>query len=200
MVKFGHFSVNWPLGSHLVMSRPLARVVLVFCASALAVLSIALITPLDTQAQESRIGFTTDLGLLQGAPDGSHFAMSFGLDYYVDPSFSFGLMTLFTPASSLNTYAFAGVAKYHIRFDRFTLVPFAGLGFVHMNLDKISPTRVDDHSTSHWIPIGVSAEYTVSEKIALSTTLMLNLHRIRLNPIERDDTSLALLFGVHFGP
>ncbi len=200
MVESAHFSVNFPPGSYLVMSRSLARVVLISCASALAVLSFALIAPGGAHAQESRIGFTTDLGLLQGAPDGSHFAMSFGLDYYVDPSFSFGVMTLFTPASSLNTYAFAGVAKYHIRFDQFTLVPFAGLGFVHMNLDKSNPTRVDDHSTSHWIPIGVSAEYTVSEKIALSTTLLVNLHRIRLNPIERDDTSLALLFGVHFGP
>lgn len=200
MVESAHFSVNRPLGSYLVMSRPLLRLVLLICASALAFLSIVPIAPGGAHAQESRIGFTTDLGLLQGAPDGSHFAMSFGLDYYVDPSFSFGMMTLFTPASSLNTYAFAGVAKYHIRFDRVTLVPFAGIGFIHMNLDRAAPTRIDDSSTSHWIPIGVSAEYTVSDKIALSSTLMVNLHRIRLNPVDRDDTSLALLFGVHFGP
>jgi len=154
----------------------------------------------DAVAEENRIGFTTDLGVLQGAPDGSHFAMGFGLDYYVDPSFSFGLMTLFTPASSLNTYAFAGVAKYHIRFDNFTLVPFAGLGFIHMNLDRNSPTRVDDSSTSHWIPIGVTGEFPVGDNISLSSTLLVNLHGIRLSPLDRDDSSIALLFGVHFGP
>ncbi len=149
---------------------------------------------------DNRFGFTSDLGLLRGAPDGTHFALGFGLDYYVDPAFSIGLMTLFTPASNLNTYAFAGAAKYHIHFDSFSLVPFAGLGFMHMNLDKGGASRIDSSDTSHWIPLGVSAEYTVNEGIALSTTVMVNLHRIRLDPIERDDTSIAILFGVHFGP
>ncbi len=194
MIEFEHFALNSPGPDHHTMRRPSRWLLLNLCALVLTVL------PPSAKAQESRIGFTTDLGVLQGAPDGSHFAMSFGLDYYVDPSFSFGLTTLFTPASSLNTYAFAGVAKYHIRFDRFTLVPFAGIGFIHMNLDRGAPTRIDDSSTSHWIPIGVSAEYTVSDKIAISSTFLLNLHRIRLNPVDRDDTSLALLFGVHFGP
>lgn len=167
----------------------------------LCTLAVSLTFPAITPAaeQENRIGFTTDLGVLTGAPDGSHFAMGFGLDYYVDPSFSLGLMTLFTPASNLNTYAFAAAAKYHIRFDRFTLVPFAGAGFVHMNLDRTSP-RVDDSSTSVWIPLGMSAEFPVSGNIALSTTVLLNLHRIRLSPMDRDDTSVGLLFGVHFGP
>lgn len=152
------------------------------------------------QAQESRFGFTTDLGLLSGSPDGTKFALSFGLDYYVDPSFSFGLLTLFTPASDLNTYGFAGVAKYHIRLNRVTLVPFAGLGFMHMSLDTGGPPRVDASDTSHWIPLGISAEYPVTSGVALSTTVMVNLHAIRLSPLERDDTSIAALFGVHFGP
>ncbi|GKS56860.1 hypothetical protein YTPLAS18_03870 [Nitrospira sp.] len=151
-------------------------------------------------AQEPNIGFTTDLGALSGAPDGTHFAMSFGLDYYVDRAFSFGLMTLFTPTGELNTYGFAGVAKYHIRFDAVTIVPFAGLGFIHMNLDKSGPPRIDDSSTSYWIPLGISAELPVSSNIALSSTLMVNLHRMQLSPIPRDDTSIAILFGVHFGP
>lgn len=154
----------------------------------------------SAQAQESRFGFTTDLGLLSGSPDGTKFALSFGLDYYVDPSFSFGLLTLFTPASDLNTYGFAGVAKYHIRLDRVTLVPFAGLGFMHMSLDAGGPPRVDASDTSHWIPLGISAEYPVTSGIALSTTVMVNLHAVRLSPLERDDTSIAALFGVHFGP
>jgi hypothetical protein len=29
---------------------------------------------------------------------------------------------------------------------------------------------------------------------------MVDLHAIRLSPLERDDTSIAALFGVHFGP
>ena len=151
-------------------------------------------------AQENRFGFSTDLGALTGAPDGTHFAMSFGLDYYIDPAFSFGLMTLFTPASELNTYAFAGAAKYHIRFDEVTIVPFAGLGFIHMNLDQGGPNRIDDSSTSYWIPLGISAEFPVSSNIALSTTFMFSLHRIQINPIPRDENSLTILFGVHFGP
>lgn len=151
-------------------------------------------------AQESHVGFTTDLGVLTGAPDGAHFALGVGLDYYVDPAFSLGLMTLFTPASNLNTYGVAAAAKYHIRFDQVTLVPFAGIGVMHMNLDRPGPARVDDSSTSHWVPLGLSLEVPLNRNLALSTTVLVNLHRIRLSPLDRDDTSLALLFGVHFGP
>lgn len=152
------------------------------------------------QAQEPRFGFNTDLGLLSGSPDGTKFALSFGLDYYLDREFSFGLLTLFTPASDLNTYGFAGVAKYHIRLARVTLVPFAGLGFMHMSLNTGGPPRVDASDTSQWIPLGISAEYPVTSGVSLSTTVMVNLHAITLSPLERDDTSVAALFGVHFGP
>ncbi|MGE3153291.1 MAG: outer membrane beta-barrel protein [Nitrospiraceae bacterium] len=152
------------------------------------------------QAQEPRFGFTTDLGLLSGSPDGTKFALSFGLDYYVDRSLSFGLLTLFTPASDLNTYGFAAAAKYHFRLNRVNLVPFAGLGFIHMSLDTGGPPRVDASDTSHWIPLGITAEYPVTSGVALSTTVMVNLHAIRLSPLERDDTSVAALFGLRFGP
>ncbi len=83
------------------------------------------------------------------------------------------------------------------------LVPFAGVGLLHADLDKYSgPGRIDRNDTSYWIPIGVSAEYQLTPKLALANTLLFNLHNIDLSPSisERDTTSVTLLFGFRFGP
>ncbi len=97
----------------------------------------------------------------------------------------------------------ADLAKYHHRLNSgFNLVPFAGLGILHANPNRGSgPTKVDRNDTSHFIPLGMSLEYQVGPKIAFSTTLMVNLHHITLSPpVPNDNTSVALLFGIRWGP
>jgi hypothetical protein len=129
--------------------------------------------------------------------------MGLGLDYYVDPNFSFGGLVLFTPVGDLTQIAAAGAAKYHLRFNNgVNLVPFAGLGLIHADLDRgNAPNRIDRNDTSHFIPLGLSLEYQVGPTIAFSSTLMVNLHHITLSPpIQDDSTSVALLFGIRWGP
>jgi hypothetical protein len=45
-------------------------------------------------------------------------------------------------------------------------------------------------------------EYQVLHNIALSSTLMVNLHDINLQPSlpDKDNSSITLLFGMRFGP
>jgi hypothetical protein len=45
-------------------------------------------------------------------------------------------------------------------------------------------------------------EYQVIHNLALSSTLIVNLHDVNLAPSlpEKDHTSIALLFGFRFGP
>ncbi|HET6675875.1 MAG TPA: hypothetical protein VFG71_11065 [Nitrospiraceae bacterium] len=154
-------------------------------------------------AQENRWGFGTDLGVWTGTTDGSVFALGLHLDYYLDHNFSFGGLTLFTPAGDLTQVGIAGAAKYHLRFPNgVNLVPFVGLGLIHADLDRgRGAGRIDRNDTSHFIPLGLSLEYQVGPTIAFSSTLMVNPHHITLSPpVPDDSTSVALLFGIRWGP
>ena len=113
-------------------------------------------------------------------------------------------MLLLSPTGDLLQIAIAGVAKYHFRFNNgFNLVPFAGVGLIHADLDRgAGPGRIDRSDTSHYIPLGISLEYQTSHNIALATTLIVNLHSIDLSPAlsEKDSSSVALMFGLRWGP
>ncbi|MGH7258309.1 MAG: hypothetical protein ACREIM_08020 [Nitrospiraceae bacterium] len=165
---------------------------------------ILLVAPTEyVLAQDNHWGFGTDIGVWTGTTDDSVFAMGLGLDYYMDPNFSFGGLVLFTPVGDLTQVAAAGVAKYHLRFNNgVNLVPFAGLGLIHADLDRgREPNRIDRNDTSHFIPLGLSLEYQVGPTIAFSSTVMVNLHHITLSPpVQDDSTSVALLFGIRWGP
>lgn len=110
----------------------------------------------SAEPQDAHWGFATDLGLWTGTTNNTTFALGFGLDYYMDQNFSFGGMALFTPVGDLTQIGVAGVAKYHLRLNNgFNLVPFAGLGILHADLNRGGgPTKVDRNDTSHFIPLG----------------------------------------------
>lgn len=156
------------------------------------------------QAEDNHWGFGSDLGLTAGTVNGTVFNLGFNIDYYVDRNFSFGPMMQITPTGDLFQISFAGVGKYHLRFNNgINLVPFTGIGLMHASLDRgTGPGRIDRNDTSWYIPIGVSLEYQVVHNIALSSTVIVNLHDIDLSPSlpEEDTTSVALMFGFRWGP
>jgi hypothetical protein len=166
-----------------------------------AVLALALAMGVGEQAQaeEKGWGFGTDVGFITGTTNNTVFALNFQADYYVAKEFSIGPMFQWVPAGDLKQYAFAGVGRYHYRInDRFNIVPFAGIGFIHADLSSSSVNRND---TSHYIPIGLSFEYQATPRLAFSNTIMVNLHDINMSPsLPRDTTSVSVLFGMRFGP
>lgn len=169
----------------------------------LGVLALVDLThPSRGDAQENRFGFGADLGVWTGTVDDEKFALGFNLDYFLDPAFSFGPMVLFAPAGDLTQVAFAPVARFHIRLTGVNLVPFAGVGFINANLERgAGPGRIDRSDTSYYIPLGLTAEFPVSEHVALASSLLVNLHNLDLDPpIGEDHTSVALMFGFRFGP
>jgi hypothetical protein len=165
------------------------------------ILIVGLLSVSPVQAAD-HWGFGTDLGFLSGTTNGTVFSLGMNLDYYVDPAFSFGPMVIFTPVGDLTQVAVAGVARYHFRTGRLNIVPFAGVGFVHADLDRgAGAGRINRNDTSHYIPLGVTVEYPLTPKLAFATTVMVNLHDIKLDPpVERDRTSVGVLFGIRFGP
>jgi len=152
------------------------------------------------RAEQSRWGFGSDLGFTSGTVNDTVFTLGFNLDYYVDRNFSFGGMMLLSPAGDLFQVAFAGVGKYHIRLNNgINIVPFTGIGLIHADLNS---STVDRNDTSWYVPIGVSLEYQVLHNIAISSTLIVNLYNINLQPSlpDKDTNSVSLLFGIRFGP
>jgi hypothetical protein len=159
---------------------------------------------LPVHAEDNRWGFGSDLGFTAGTVHGTVFNLGFNVDYYPDRNFSFGPMMQITPTGDLFQISFAGVAKYHLRFDNgINVVPFTGFGLIHVGLDSgTGPGRIDDSDTSWYIPVGLSLEYQVVHNIALASTVIVNLHNIDLRPSlrEEDKTSVALMFGLRWGP
>lgn len=162
------------------------------------------LSPMQIWADENRWGFGSDLGLTTGTVNGTVFALGFNVDYYADRNFSFGPMMQISPTGNLFQIAFAGVGKYHLRLNNgINLVPFTGIGLIHADLDRSAgPSQINRNDTSWYIPIGLSLEYQVIHNIALSSTLMVNLHDINLQPSlpEKDRTSISLMFGFRWGP
>jgi len=167
----------------------------------IAMLTVAVGT-VSAQDSQSRWGFGTDLGFTSGTVNGTVFTLGLNADYYVDRAFSIGPMVLLSPIGDLTQIAIAGVGRYHFRMATLNLVPFAGFGLVHADLDRGSgPGRIDRNDTSWYIPLGLTAEFPVTGKLALAGTLIVNLHNIDLEPsLQPDHTSVSLLFGIRFGP
>ena len=155
-------------------------------------------------ADENRWGFGSGLGLTSGTVNGTVFTLAFSGDYYIDRNFSIGPMMQISPMGDLFQISFAGVGRYHFRLNNgINLVPFSGIGLIHADLDRgTGPGRIDRNDTSWYIPIGVSLQYQAARNLALSSTLIVNLHDINLSPSlpKNDQTSVALLFGFRFGP
>ena len=156
------------------------------------------------QADENRWGFGSGVGFTSGTVNGSVLNLAFSGDYFLDRNFSVGPMMQISPMGDLFQISFAGVGRYYFRLNNgINLVPLMGIGLIHADLDRgTGPGRIDRNDTSWYIPIGVSLEYQAAHNIALSSTLIVNLHDINLSPsLSKNDTSsVALLFGFRFGP
>jgi hypothetical protein len=173
--------------------------------AAVVLAAVMLTAPAQTvRADENRWGFGSGLGFTTGTVHDTVFTLGFNLDYYLDRNFSIGPMMLISPTGDLFQISMAGVARYHFRLNNgVNLVPFVGFGLTHADLDRgAGPGRIDRNDTSWYVPIGMSLEYQVVRNIALTSTLIVNLHDINLSPSlpEKDSTSVSLLFGFNWGP
>jgi hypothetical protein len=176
------------------------------CAASLLAILVAgpVVFAPQAHADENRWGFGSGLGFTSGTVNGTVFNLAFSGDYFLDRNFSVGPLMQISPTGDLFQISFAGVGRYYFRLNNgINLVPFTGIGLIHADLDRgAGPGRIDRNDTSWYIPIGVSLEYQAIHNVALTSTLIVNLHDINLSPSlsENDTTSVAMLFGFRFGP
>ena len=176
------------------------------CAASLLTIFVAgpvVFTP-RAHADDNRWGFGSGLGFTSGTVNGTVLNVAFSGDYFLDRNFSVGPLMQITPTGDLFQISFAGVGRYYFRLNNgINLVPFTGIGLIHADLDQgTGPGSIDRNDTSWYIPIGASLEYQATHNLALTSTLIVNLHDINMSPSipENDTTSVAVLFGFRFGP
>lgn len=140
---------------------------------------------------ENRAGkFTVGVGLgLQGeTADGTAFALGLSGDYFLTHNISVGPLLQIGVTGDLAQFGFTVQAKYTLDIPdipEFKPHVQGGIGFIHADLHRGFP---DEHDTSFLIPIGLGAEYRLSQKISLESTLLFNftdLDEIRTDRNEK---------------
>ena len=147
-------------------------VTLLFC------LMLALPATAQQRAAESRRGkFTVGaaLGLQGETADGTAFAIGVSGDYFLTDNISVGPLLQIGLTNDLTQIGFSAQAKYTLDLpDIPDLTPHfqGGIGFIHADVDRGPFFDADD--TSFLIPIGVGADYKLTQDISLESTLLFN--------------------------
>jgi hypothetical protein len=134
------------------------------------------------------------LGFLGNTPDGTAFALNLNGEVFVIPNLSVGplLQLGFTGHSS--QVGLSGQVKYWIDIPgtgkRLRVTPQAGLGFVHNSF------REGD--TSWLIPIGAGADYALSDRLAVTGTLLINFTNLDTGRGSGADVMPGFTVGVRF--
>src|SRR5512139_1794340 len=130
------------------------------------------------QSEEERTGkiiLGGGLGLMADTPDDTAFALGFNGDYYFTQGFSVGPLLQFGFTGDLFQFGLTGQAKYTFDLREIpALKPHieAGLGFIYADLDRSRGRSEDD--VSFLIPLGIGAEYRLTNSISLDTNFLFN--------------------------
>jgi opacity protein-like surface antigen len=129
------------------------------------------------QSEDHRTGrfiFEAGLGLQAGTPDNTAFALGFSGDYYFTQGLSVGPLLQFGFTGDLFQFGVTGQAKYTFDLKEIpALKPHveAGIGFIYADLDRRGRSEDD---VSFLIPLGIGAEYRLTNSISLDTNFLFN--------------------------
>ena len=130
------------------------------------------------RSEDHRAGrfiFGAGLGLQAGTPDSTAFAFGFGGDYYFTQGISVGPLFQFGFTGDLFQFGFSGQAKYTFDLKEIpALKPHieAGVGFIYADLDR--GRWGSEHDVSFLFPLGIGAEYRLTNSISLDNTFLFN--------------------------
>ena len=151
------------------------------CAGVILVVFLALSHFANAQglrSEDERAGrfiFGAGLGLQAGTPDSTAFALGFNGDYYLTQGLSIGPLLQFGFTGDLFQFGLSGQAKYTFDIKQIpALKPHieAGVGFIYADLDR-GRSR-SEHDTSFLFPLGIGAEYRLTNSISLDNTFLFN--------------------------
>ncbi len=151
------------------------------CAGVIIVAFVAL-TPFaeaqQAQSKDQRAGrfiLGAGMGLQANTPDGTAFALGLNGDYYVTQGLSVGPLLQLGFTGDLFQFGLTGQAKYTFDIKEIpALKPHveAGVGFIYADLDR--GRLGSEHDTSFLFPLGIGAEYRLTNSISLDSTALFN--------------------------
>jgi opacity protein-like surface antigen len=132
----------------------------------------------QVQSADQRAGrfiFGASLGLQAGTPDKTAFALGLSGDYYFTQGFSVGPLLQMGFTGDLFQLGLTAQAKYTFDLKEIpALKPHieAGIGFIYSDLDR--GLWGDEDDVSFLIPLGIGAEYRLTDSISLDTNFLFN--------------------------
>lgn len=151
------------------------------CAGVIILVFLALTQFAEAQQVQSadqrpgRFIFGGGLGLQANTPDDTALAFGFSSDYYVTQGFSIDPLLQMGFTGDLFPFGLTAQVKYTIDLKEIpALKPHieAGIGFIYFDLDQERWRDEDD--VSFLIPLGIGAEYRLTNSISLDTTFLFN--------------------------
>jgi hypothetical protein len=134
------------------------------------------------------------VGFLGDTPDGTALAINAHADVLVAPSLTLGPLMQLGLTGDLGQLGLSGQATYWIPLRgtarQLTLTVQAGLGFVHSDFGGAD--------TSWLIPLGVGADYALSDTLSATGTFLLNFTDLDTGRGGEADVMPALIFGLRF--
>jgi len=151
------------------------------CAGVMIVVFLALTQFAEAQRVQSadqragRYIFGAGLGLQANTPDGIAFVLGFSGEYYVTQGLSLGPLLQLGFTGDLFQFGLSYQAKY--TFDLKEIPAFkphieVGIGFVYADLDR--GRRRSENDISFLFPLGIGAEYRLTNSISLDNTFLFN--------------------------
>jgi len=163
------------------------------------ILALTPFTEAQQKSQDQRTGgfiFGASLGLQADTPDGTAFALGFYGDYYLTHEFSVGPLLQLGFNDDLFQLGLTAQAKYTFNLADFPeLKPHlqAGIGIIYSDLDRRG--RRDEDDTSFLIPLGIGAEYKLTDWVSLDTTFLFNITNL---DVRDENFFFTWLIGLKF--
>ncbi len=143
-----------------------------------------------------RFAFGAAIGLQADTPDGTAFSLGLSGDYYLTHKLSIGPLLQLGFTNDLFQVGLTAQAKYTFDLPEVPkLKPNvqAGIGFIHADLDRRGWRREDD--TSFLIPLGVGAEYKLTNSVSLDNTFLFNFTNL---DVRDESYFFTWLIGLKF--
>lgn len=140
--------------------------------------------------------FGVGLGLQADTPDGTSLALGLSGDYYFTQGFSIGPLLQMGFTDDLFQLGLSAQAKYAFDLAKIPeLKPHieGGFGFIYSDLDR--RYRRDEDDVSFLIPVGIGAEYRLTNSISLDTTFLFNFTNL---DVRDENFFFTWLVGLKF--
>jgi len=149
------------------------------------------------EAGKYKFSIGAGMGISANTPDDTAFATGVYADYYLTRDFSIGPLVQMGFTRDLFQIGVTGQAKYAFTLPgvpNFRPHVQAGIGFIYADLEA-RDFRPRENDSSFLIPLGIGAEYKLTERVILDTSVLFNFTNL---DVQDRKFFVTWLIGVKF--